>query len=258
MGTSNSNKRLYVELMRGEFEKILAELDLVYKLSHNGEKGKEAEGIIKNFLEKYLPKSTAITTGFVQTQRGISNQSDILLYDEVNYAPIYSGYANKIIPLESLKISMECTMYLDKKKLLQDNEKCGNLKYMYDNDMMIQDCLHRKPMSVLFAFKSHGDIQKNLNDLVEKNFDMVFVADGQLYILFKDKETGELLYTNNVVEQTLHGVTQHGYEYKLEHQAFAIFYSHLVDLLNADFSYPKNYSLIQRYAESSIYVDYEE
>lgn len=47
------NKRLYLELMHLEFEKILAELDLVYKLSHNGEKGKEAEEIIINFLKKY-------------------------------------------------------------------------------------------------------------------------------------------------------------------------------------------------------------
>lgn len=37
----NSNERLYVELLRGNFEKILTELDLVYKLTHNGEKGME-------------------------------------------------------------------------------------------------------------------------------------------------------------------------------------------------------------------------
>ncbi|WP_269774017.1 hypothetical protein [Bacillus siamensis] len=43
------NKRLYVELLRDNFERILSELALVYKLTHNGEKGKEAEEILKNF-----------------------------------------------------------------------------------------------------------------------------------------------------------------------------------------------------------------
>ena len=48
----NQNKRLYVETMRGEFQKILAELELVYKLTHQGEKGKEAEEILRNFLNQ--------------------------------------------------------------------------------------------------------------------------------------------------------------------------------------------------------------
>ncbi|MFJ8519438.1 DUF6602 domain-containing protein [Lysinibacillus xylanilyticus] len=251
------NKRLYLELMHGEFEKILSELDLVYKLSHNGEKGKEAEEIIKNFLKKYLPKNTSITTGFVQTELGISNQSDILLYDEVNYAPLYSGYANKIITFESLKANIECTTYLDSKKVQQDNTKCGNLKRLYNNDEKIQHRLLKKPFSILFAFKSKGNIKSILDGLEEKHVDMIFVADGQLYYLVEDEETKELKYTNNVVNQSMVGKTIHGYEYTERHRAFAFFYSRLVDLLNGQFSKPAEYSLIQRYSQSSVYIDFE-
>lgn len=121
MTDRNSSKRLYVELLRGNFEKILTELDLVYKLTHNGEKGKEAEEILKNFLKKYLPQKYEVTTGFVHTDLGTSNQCDILLYDSMNYAPLYNGYANQIIHMSSLRGVIECTMRLNNRKIEIDN-----------------------------------------------------------------------------------------------------------------------------------------
>jgi len=67
----------------------LSELAFVYKLTHNGEKRKEAEEILKSFLKSYLPQKYQITTGFVQTDMGISNESNVLLYDTNNYPPLF-------------------------------------------------------------------------------------------------------------------------------------------------------------------------
>ena len=204
-------------------------------------------------MKKYLPQNTTITTGFVQTHNGISNQSDIILYDANNFVPIFSGYANQIIPLNALKMVIECTMYLDKTKLESDNEKAGNLKKLYENNEMVHDSFVKKPMAVLFAYKSSGDTLAYLNQLENKNFDMVFCADGKLYVY---NET-ECKYSNNMVENIFSGNTQHGYEFKKEQHAFVIFYSMLVDNLLAITNQQGNYSLVQQYSMSSIYVDYD-
>lgn len=248
-----SNKRLYVELLRDNFEKILSELALVYRLTHNGEKGKEAEEILKNFLKKYLPQKYQVTTGFVHTDMGISNQSDILLYDANNYPPLYSGYANQIIHMSSLRAVIECTMKLNKRKIEEDNKKINNLKALYKKNVIIQDSMSREPLAILFAYKSEGNILDNLNKLKEKNFDIVFCADGQLYILIAD--TNE--YTNNVVDGVFSGETIHGYTFTKEQHAFSLFYSYLIDGLNEITSDSNRYKMVHEYSKSSIYVDYK-
>ncbi|EKS4343917.1 hypothetical protein FDG09_10140 [Clostridium sporogenes] len=249
----NSNKRLYVELLRGNFEKILTELDLVYNLTHNGEKGKEAEEILKNFLKKYLPKKYEVTTGFVHTDLGTSNQCDILLYDSINYAPLYHGYANEIIHMSSLRGVIECTMRLNNRKIEIDNEKIGNLKRLYRNDASMAESMSKEPVSILFAYKSEGNILESLSKLEKKNFDIVFCADGKLYILDKEKS----IYCNNVVDNIYYGETEHGYVFTKEQHAFSLFYSCMIDFLNRVTSNPDKYNMVQEYSTSSIYVDYK-
>lgn len=247
------NKRLYVELLRGNFEKILSELDLVYRLTHSSEKGKEAEEILKNFLKKYLPKKYEVTTGFVHTDMGTSNQSDILLYDSSNYAPLYSGYANKIIHMSSLRAVIECTMRVNKKKIEEDNKKIENLKALYKKDIEIQESFSRAPLAILFAYKSEGNILQNLSSLKEKYFDIVFCADGQLYILNHDTDE----YTNNLVDNLFSGETLHGYTFTKQQHAFSFFYSYLIDYLTEITSEVNKYKMVYEYSKSSIYIDYK-
>ena len=249
---TGSNERLYVELLRNNFEKILSELDLVYRLTHSGEKGREAEEILKNFLKNYLPKKYEVTTGFVHTDMGTSNQSDILLYDANNYSSLYSGYVNQIIPMASLKAVIECTMSLDTNKVEDDNKKVSNLKALYRDDSIIINSMSREPLAVLFAYKSKGDILKKLNSLKEKNFDIVFCADGKLYILNHDN--GE--YTNNLVDNINSGETEHGYTFTKQQRAFALFYSHLIDSINGITSEPNKYKMVSEYSRSVVHVDY--
>lgn len=251
---NNSNRRLYTELLRGNFERILMELDLVYRLTHNGEKGKEAEEILKYFLKNYLPKKYSVTTGFVHSDLGISNQCDILLYDSENYAPLYNGYVNKIIHLVSLRGFIECTMRLDSKKIKADNIKAGNLKRLYRNDIEIRESVSKEPLSILFAYKSDKNILQTLNLLEEKNFDIVFCADGHLYIL--NKSDGN--YTNNLVDNIYNGETEHGYIFTKEQHAFSLFYSYMVDNLENIVGIPNKYRMVNQYMKSSNYIDYKD
>jgi len=254
MYNKNNNERMYVELLRGNFEKILSELELVYRLTHNGERGREAEEILKNFLIQYLPKKYEVTTGFVHTDMGTSNQCDILIYDANNYAPLYSGYANQVIYMSSLRAVIECTMRLNKRKLESDNKKISNLKNLYRKDVEVKESMSREPLAILFAYKSQGNILGNLNALEEKNFDIVFCADGKLFILNKEIKK----YTNNLVEGIYSGETVHGYTFTKEQHAFCLFYSYIIDNLNKITSEPNKYDMVAQYMSSSNYVDYVE
>jgi hypothetical protein len=249
----NENKRLFSELLFGNFDKILAELNLVYKLTHNGEKGRESEEILRAFLKKFLPQKYKVGTGFVQTDEGISNQCDILVYDESNVPPLFSGYVNKIIRLISLRAVIECKMNLTTEDLKKVNDNFTIIKDLYRKDPEVKSFLKDEPLTVLFAYKKRGNIEKALENLPYKNVDLVFCGEGELYSLMNDGNE----YTDNITKQLFSGTTLHGYDVTKGKQAFANFYCLFVDRLNAiKFDYSR-VSMLYEYSGSSIYIDYE-
>lgn len=89
--------------LKNYIDKMELEVQLIRKLSHSGEKGREAEGILKNFLIEMLPKKVSLGTGFVvNDQDRFSNQLDIMVYDGHATPPIFAGYENSIIHIDSL------------------------------------------------------------------------------------------------------------------------------------------------------------
>ncbi|WP_445505441.1 DUF6602 domain-containing protein [Niallia sp. 03091] len=247
----NKNKRLFCESLFGSFDKIIAELEMVYNLTHNGEKGREAEEILRSFLSTFLPKKYQVGTGFVRSDLGVSNQSDILIYDGINIPPIYSGYVNKIIQLYSLRSVIECKMNLLVESIEKQNLKFASIKDMYRKDEEIQSIID-EPLTVLFAYKKIGNIKAKLDSLPVRNIDMVFCGEGELYI------NGEDGYTNNLCDGIYYGQTIHGYSVTKSQQAFAVFYSHFIDRLNKmKFDYSR-VSMMYEYSKSAVYIDYKD
>ncbi|WP_100616853.1 DUF6602 domain-containing protein [Bacillus cereus] len=109
-------------------EKMSAEIKLIKQLEHNGEKGREAEGILKNFLNEMLPKKVTIGTGFVIDNSGRnSNQLDIMLYDGHETSPIFQGYENSVIHIESVFATIETKLtYSNSKKVVLTAQKSAN------------------------------------------------------------------------------------------------------------------------------------
>ena len=60
--------RLPILVHKRWFEKIIAELDLITSIHHNGERGRECEEVVKNFLKDYIPDKFTIASGFVYTE----------------------------------------------------------------------------------------------------------------------------------------------------------------------------------------------
>ena len=70
--------------------------------NHKPSFGFVAEAILRDFLKMVLPQKVTIGQGFVEYGGELSNQCDIILYDAINHAPLYSFGEIVIVPHESV------------------------------------------------------------------------------------------------------------------------------------------------------------
>ena len=73
------------------------------RLSHPGEFGTYREGIVRDFLQSFLPQRLAIDTGFVVNALGeISGQIDLVIYDPSLTPPLESKNRQRFFPIETV------------------------------------------------------------------------------------------------------------------------------------------------------------
>ena len=73
------------------------------KLSHPGEFGTYREGIVRDFLQSFLPQRLAIDTGFVVNALGeVSGQIDLVIYDPSLTPPLESKNRQRFFPIETV------------------------------------------------------------------------------------------------------------------------------------------------------------
>ncbi|WP_242243364.1 DUF6602 domain-containing protein [Bacillus cereus group sp. BfR-BA-01309] len=190
--------------LENHVEQICTEVKLIKDFSHNGEKGREAEGILKGFLSKMLPQRVSVGTGFVMDNvDNHSNQLDIMIYDPHSIPPIFQGYENSIIHIDSLNVVIETKLtYRNSKDVVLTSQKSANkVKSIslggFDNEEYIElegvyseyfpyskeDLISRKPkqfpLCVLFAYTT--DIQQKQTILDYLNDNKNFIEkDGEL------------------------------------------------------------------------------
>ena len=73
------------------------------RLSHPGEFGTYREGIVRDFLQSFLPQRLAIDTGFVVNALGeVSGQIDLVIYDPSLTPSLESKNRQKFFPVETV------------------------------------------------------------------------------------------------------------------------------------------------------------
>lgn len=70
--------------------------------NHNLYYGLLAESILRVFLRDVLPMRIGVCQGFIEQKGKLSQQCDIIIYDQLNYAPIYSYGEIQVIPSDSV------------------------------------------------------------------------------------------------------------------------------------------------------------
>lgn len=108
-------RKYYIEHRK---KQLLLEADRSDFTSHNPEKGRSNEKYFLQCLREFLPKRFGVGTGFVESFSGAqSKQQDIIIYDDLNNAPLFICDAWSIFPIEMVNANIEVKTNLTLKNL---------------------------------------------------------------------------------------------------------------------------------------------
>ena len=125
-----TRKKDIIELHK---KQLKLEIDAIrLAISHNAAKGSEAEYAFKGLLRKYLPQKYKLSSGFVANANNISNQHDIIIYDDFMNVPMYLGDNSGSFLGGATYGVLEATIsQLGTKKLEDDIKKMATLRRLF-------------------------------------------------------------------------------------------------------------------------------
>lgn len=133
--------RLKTEELLNEILQIKAFVKL-----HNPTIGILTEGILRTFLSTYLPKGVAVEQGFVIDENGrMSKQIDIIIYDNLLYAPLYRVNDIVVVPSKSVLDVIEIKTTVNSKTTFHEI-----IRYFYS----ISEILDQRTRKRLFIYNS--------------------------------------------------------------------------------------------------------
>ncbi|MEQ1773759.1 MAG: DUF6602 domain-containing protein [Burkholderiales bacterium] len=127
---STINVQEYYDTLRNEF---LLKAKRSTALPHLGERGRNEEERVRGFLKRVLPQRFSVGSGFIVSSNkalGVSPQMDVVIYDEVQNAPLHRELSSSVYPVEMVYATVEVKRLLQKKdlrKVLEDIQQIRNL-----------------------------------------------------------------------------------------------------------------------------------
>jgi Domain of unknown function (DUF6602) len=92
-------------------EELLAQSTKVdFLIRHSGTVGSFREELFRGFLRKILPGKFQVSTGFIEDS---GRQLDIIVWDSVNYAPLFRENEVVVVPRDSVRAIVEVKTKLD-------------------------------------------------------------------------------------------------------------------------------------------------
>ncbi len=85
----------YQQSVAEEFKALEKRVRNLIDDSHWGEEGRYKEAILMNYLKRVLPRHLSVGTGFVRNNNEITNQIDIIIYD--NSYPLFFSEGDFVI-----------------------------------------------------------------------------------------------------------------------------------------------------------------
>lgn len=104
---------------------------------HAGDRGENREEILRDFLQKHLPKRYGVLKGEIITRDGAkSHSADIIIYDAMNAPVLYSG-RTAVLPIESVYGIIEVKSTLSKAELVDALKKIESFKQLAPRQLSI-------------------------------------------------------------------------------------------------------------------------
>ena len=227
----------------------------ILELDNPGDKGREAEEILRGFLKDVFPQKWGISTGYAITDDDISSQIDIMIYDKDNYPKVYTGYLLEIVPIMALHLAIEVKIQLNTGNLVETNRKASHLKKIYFGDMYVQ--MAKKKIgpkqfyTSLFAFQSNCSlepIQKSLLDQGIDGIDLLLVLNQGMLI----KNNGSYAIILNKDEKWI-GPTYDGFEVTSSHKIMVMYLTYIFNRMKTVKTIDTDYQMWQMH--DSIHED---
>ena len=207
--------------------------DIRNSQTHHGLQGTQTEGIVKDFLKKYLPRNLDISTGTIIDSNGKqSKQIDIILSDYAKTPIFYEKEGIRTIPIESVYTIIEVKSFLDVRELNKSLENMKSIKSLEKKaffedkgDIKYVSNLYGKEYDVwpinyyIFSFDSFDSVKletilenmnminKSNNLTIEKRIDSICILNkgviinqrqnGQYSSIPESNSTLKLVYTPN-------------------------------------------------------------
>jgi hypothetical protein len=202
-----------LKLLQEEMELKLKKIQVTHQ--HKGNRGDNAEEIVKDFIREYLPPYYRVGNGeVIDTHDNISNETDVVILNE--HHPFLNDLTNpSLFFIEGVAAAGEVKSNLSSKDLDTTLIKCHKFKTLspyftkgtktFCNDSDLKRYVERRPF-FLFAFKSQLTIetifkkvvlynQKHALDMTQQ-IDGIFLLDRGYILNFGDGQ-GALSFQTN-------------------------------------------------------------
>ena len=135
------------EFFRLKAEELLNRLKQVKTIvsKHNLTIGQIAEGILRAFLKEVCPNKVQVAQGFIYKDNNISTQCDIIIYDSLNYSPLFTWDDLIVIDSNAVLVVIEVKVSIREKdfnktindfELLEAMGVCNKFLFIYNAPLL--------------------------------------------------------------------------------------------------------------------------
>ena len=182
-----------ITALRHLIDEMLASSKRVLEYSRNPSAiGLHRERLVESYIKRIAPKAFGIGSGFIYGKEKSSNQIDILVYDRVNFSPLFDEGSYIVTLPSSVVHVIEVKSKLDKQAL-----------FSATHNIISATSINEKIHGIVFAFDgiswsralNHIDsyVHKYRNRNILNRLPRMFVNLGK-WVIFSIQERNEITY----------------------------------------------------------------
>jgi hypothetical protein len=149
----------------GISSRMMSELATISdQMDHMGERGRNNELIIAEFLRKHLPHRYTVTTGKVSAAGGLkSKQIDLIIHDRLDTPTLIDGRGFTFAPVEKVYAVISVKTTLDRNELLDAMTSIQSVRELprtaafyrtHDESVPVPEDAVLRPRAIVFAYKT--------------------------------------------------------------------------------------------------------
>lgn len=113
IGRERENRRIYASSFGHEIGMQAEQIGRL--IGHRPTVGGQREELLRALIERHVPQRFHVATGFIE---GSPRQIDILIYDQIDYAPLYRAGNLVVVPIEAVRALIEVKSSLTSDELI--------------------------------------------------------------------------------------------------------------------------------------------